>query len=608
MSKIKVYMNDWFTNMGIVGFLNILKHAEIEHQVIKQENFIEFDSCLLENFHNYYFDYFMQEYDLAERIKKSIMFNLNYVDKNSDKIKDVCKRIKDSIKYQADKVKKFDIDSYNKLKDRFDEISKIKKYDRIDDLKKLSLECVDILKTEHINEKLTANLYKYIIGDNFFGQVSYFNVLKSSLDVNGLKQVMYNDYLLPIISYFNLMRKIQNGEMQELKKFINDILIYFDEEIKAKRLSKNSIVVIQRILKDINNKFIKKNADIECIRTYFDSLETCEICGQYKGIVSNYTESNFAPLAVSADNAMNMYWNMNMDTNICDICKLILFCTPAGATLIRKKYISNDDNEFYSFVNLDESIDELYKRNIQLKMSKDNDAPFDQLILDIVSENKEKSQFQLQNILFVEFKTSIDKKKCVMNYFDMPVYLAKFFSKEYNKLNKIKNRDIKAAAIDIILKEKDLKNLISEKLREKIKYILNSTTDGVYIYNQDIFELINIRYILNYYKKRGVETMDDKKLKSIRYAGREIHDYYVDRNDKNKIESISYRLLNTAKVRNKKDFMDILLRVFMACGKSVPIIFLDVMAEKEIDFESIAYAFIQGLISEKYEPNVEGGK
>lgn len=106
--------------------------------------------------------------------------------------------------------------------------------------------------------------------------------------------------------------------------------------------------------------------------------------------------------------------------------------------------------------------------------------------------------------------------------------------------------------------------------------------------------------------------MDDKKLKVIRYAGRDIRDYHVYNNSENKLEGIAYRLLNTAKVRNKKDFMDIVLRLFMSSKKkgqddkwysmSVPMVFLDVTTEKDLDFESIAYAFISGLISDKYEP------
>lgn len=602
--KLKVYMNDWSMNMGIVGFRNIFKKVNQENKVTMNDNYIEFDSSILEYFHNYYFDYFMEEYDVSKRVKQNIEYSLAYVKKNPDKIKDTSKRIKDSIKYQADKVKKFDTDSFDNLKIRFDEIGKIKSIEQIEDLEKLAQECVEVFQLKHINDKLTSNLYKYIVGDNYFGQVSFFNVAKSSLDVEGLKKVMYNDYLLSIIYYSKLQDIINTNEIESLRVFINDSLKYIDQEVKAKKLSKNSIKIIEKIMKEINNKFIKKDKSIDDIKCYIDNLETCQMCGDIKGLVDNYTESNFVPLAVSADNAMNMYWNMNMNCSICDICKLMLFCTPAGATLTRKKYITNDDNEFYSFVNMDTSVEDLCKTNFNLRSKRDKENPFDELIIDIVSENKEKSRWQLENILFVEFKASVDAKKCVMNYFNMPTYLAEFFCDKSELLSKIKDRNLKASLIDIILKEKDLKYLINEKLREKIDNTLDSTKPS-YTLVSDIQKVINTRYILNCYKKGGKDKVDDKKLKAVRYAGREIHDYYVQNNSKNKIDGIAYRLLNTAKVRNKKDFMDIVLRLFMSSEKSVPTVFLDVMAEKELDFESIAYAFISGLISEKYEVKTE---
>ena len=99
-----------------------------------------------------------------------------------------------------------------------------------------------------------------------------------------------------------------------------------------------------------------------------------------KGLVDNYTESDFVPLAVSADNSRNMYWNMDMNFSICDLCKLMLFCTPAGATLVRKKYITNEENEFYSFVNMDTSIQELYNTNSNLRNNRDKENPFKELI------------------------------------------------------------------------------------------------------------------------------------------------------------------------------------------------------------------------------------
>lgn len=607
--KLRVYMNNWPINMGIIGFLNILKDTECVEEIkksknYKKENYIEFDSSILENFHEYYFKYFMNEYDLSKRIENSINYNLSYLKKNEDKVKDVTKKIKENIKYQADKVKKFDNDNFNELKIRFDEIGKIKSFDYIDKLENLCQECVDIFKINHINEKLTLNLYKYIVDDNFFGQVSFFNVNKSNLDENGLKKIMYNDYLLPIIYNSKLNDILELNDMDMLSKFVLESLTYIDGEVKSKRISKSSIKTIEKIFKYINSQFIKKNKNIDDVKFYLDNLKSCEMCGSIKGLVSNYTESNFVPLAVSADNAMNMYWNMNLDFSICDICKLILFCTPAGATLVRKKYIQNDDNEFYSFINMDTSVKELFDNNYNLRSKRDKDNPYEELIVDMVSENKEKSKWQLENILFVEFKASVDAKKCIMNYFNMPTYLAKFFTIESKLLESIKDKNLKASLIDIILKEKDLKFLIQDKLRIKIKQCIE-TVQGFTTLSSDIYKVIKIRYVLNCYKNGGREKVDDKKLKLIRYVGREIHDYYESINSTNKINGIAYKLLNTAKVRNKKDFMDTILRLFMSCEKSIPTVFLDVMSEKELDFESIAYAFISGLISEKYEPNTE---
>ncbi len=600
--KLRVYMNDWSINMGIVGFLNILKHAEMEYKVLKKDNYIEFDSSILEEFGDYYFDYFMNEYDISKIIKNRIQYNLNYLKGHEDKLKDIIKIIKENIKKQADKVKKFDNENFNILKEQIDKIGKIKNIDQYNELEHICNECIDIFKLPHINEKLTLNLYKYIIGDNYFGQVSFFNV------------VMYNDYLLSIIYYSKLMDFIEANNIEALKNFVDESLEYFTKEVKLKNISKNSISTIEKIIKDINKNFIKKEKSIEDIKDYLATLSTCQMCGDIKGIVDNYTESNFVPLAVSADNAMNMYWNMERNFSICDLCKLILFCTPAGATLVRKKYIQNEDNEFYSFVNLDTSINDLFNKNLIFKSKRDSETPYEELIIDIVGENEEKSKWQLENILFVEFKASVDSKKCKMNYFNMPTYLAKFFSKESKKLNSIKDRNLKASLIDNILKEKDLKYLIGKKLRENISDKINSTKLS-YTLSSDIYKTINIRYTLDYYKKGGIEKVDENKLKAIRYAGRDIHDYYVQNNSENKLDGIAYRLLNAAKVRNKKDFMDTILRLFMSSEKkgkdgkmhsmSVPMVFLDVMAEKELDFESIAYAFISGLISEKYDPETK---
>ncbi|HBH0291844.1 TPA: type I-B CRISPR-associated protein Cas8b1/Cst1 [Clostridioides difficile] len=612
--KLRVYRGDWFFNMGIVGFLNIIKKADKQAEIFIMEDYIEFDSIFLENFHEYYFNYFMDEYDVSKRIKKNIDYSINFIKSKPDRIKDGIKKIKDSVKQQNDKIKKFDEEKFNLIKEKLDSMSKIKSYDEFDSLEALVDETIDIFKIKSINDRLTANLYKYVVQDNYFGQVSFFNVAKAKLDLDGLKQVMFNDYLRQIIYFGELEDLLEENDYDKLKNYLNDRLNSIDKDINEKKVSKSSINTIEKIMKEINKNFIKKNKSIEDIKEYMDSLEVCEMCGLYKGILDEYSESNFAPLGVSTNNARNMFWNQAYVPSICDICKLILFCTPAGATYTRKNYLINEENEFYLFVNMDTCINELFERNNSLKVQKSESSdskdenPFNQLIKSIVEENTLKSEWQLRNILFVEFKASIDSKKCKINYFNIPTYLAKFFTDKYanKKIQSIYDYKLKSNVLDLLLKNRDLKHITNNILRNKVKNDMESNNKSN-ISGIDCFRVVQLRVLINSYKK-GVYKMDsknleknDEKLKIIYYLGCDIHDYFVNKNSKNKIDGVSYKLLNSVKVGNKSDFMDTIIRVFMSAEKQIPAFILDIEIEKDLDFESIGHAFISGLISGKYE-------
>ncbi|MBH6948222.1 type I-B CRISPR-associated protein Cas8b1/Cst1 [Clostridioides difficile] len=612
--KLRVYRGDWFFNMGIVGFLNIIKKADKQAEIFIMEDYIEFDSLFLENFHEYYFNYFMDEYDVLKRIKKNIDYSINFIKSKPDRIKDGIKKIKDSVKQQNDKIKKFDEEKFNLIKEKLDSMSKIKSYDEFDSLEALVDETIDIFKIKSINDRLTANLYKYVVQDNYFGQVSFFNVAKAKLDLDGLKQVMFNDYLRQIIYFGELADLLEENDYDKLKNYLNDRLNSIAKDINEKKVSKSSINTIEKIMKEINKNFIKKNKSIEDIKEYMDSLEVCEMCGLYKGILDEYSESNFAPLGVSTNNARNMFWNQAYVPSICDICKLILFCTPAGATYTRKNYLINEENEFYLFVNMDTSINELFERNNSLKAQKSeysdskDENPFNQLIKSIVEENTLKSEWQLRNILFVEFKASIDSKKCKINYFNIPTYLAKFFTDKYanKKIQSIYDYKLKSNVLDLLLKNRDLKHLTNNILRNKVKNDMESNNKSN-ISGIDCFRVVQLRALINSYKK-GVYKMNsknleknDEKLRIIYYLGCDIHDYFVNKNSKNKIDGVSYKLLNSVKVGNKSDFMDTIIRVFMSAEKQIPAFILDIEIEKDLDFESIGHAFISGLISGKYE-------
>ena len=64
-------------------------------------------------------------------------------------------------------------------------------------------------------------------------------------------------------------------------------------------------------------------------------------------------------------------------------------------------------------------------------------------------------------------------------------------------------------------------------------------------------------------------------------------------------------MLNSIKSGNKKEFMDSVIRIHMFMQKDVSPIFLEVMQDNDLDFESIGHSFVSGLISNKFDKNKE---
>ena len=60
-------------------------------------------------------------------------------------------------------------------------------------------------------------------------------------------------------------------------------------------------------------------------------------------------------------------------------------------------------------------------------------------------------------------------------------------------------------------------------------------------------------------------------------------------------------MLNSIKAGNKKEFMDIIIRLHMAMGKDISPIFIETM-------QTIGHSFLAGLISNKYEKKEEEEK
>ena len=608
--KTKIYLNDWFYNCGIVGFLKILEHNEKQF-VTKRNNYIEIETEDLRDFNKYYFKYFYDRYNVVESVKNRTLKNFEYIESNietplenkeeekqrKDKIKTNKKYIKDAVKKQLDKIKRIDEQTYNEIKEQYDKIDQETTKQGIIEIKEKILENIG---KEKINKKLTLNLFKSILSNTYYGQPSFLNVVKTGLTYEEQEELMYKDYVSNIV---------ETGFIQDIiegKYNIEEINQY----IEKTRIEGNITKEIEKIYSKIERDYIEKNKELEEIQKYLKEkvIQRCSLCENEIGLTTNYSEGNFVPLAISSDNARNFFWEQNVKMPICDICKLILFCIPAGITTITKTVKENGDykeKQLLSFVNLDTSVEKLYKTNMNFgnksRYENKEGNPYTELILDIVEQDKQISTWQLENIFVVEFEAEYGAYSRI-EYFNIKRYVSRFFT-QYSEQTLLKIRDYRyrLQIVDNVLKNKDIKYAINDRLRDELN---KENTNG---YNS--FLATRVRMILNLLKKEDIEMEEikksDAKLKVLYNLGIQMHEELKRTGEENKIDGYTYKMLNSIKAGNKKQFMDIVIRIHMSMGNDVSPIFIETMQTEGLDFESIAHSFLAGLISNKYEKKDE---
>lgn len=612
--KIKVYLNDWFYNAGIVGFLRILE-ANDDEFAIKRNNYIEFDTESLRKFHKYYFKYFFQKYNVAENVENRTKNSFDYLENNievilenkdkekerKDKIKSNKKYIKDTIKKQLDKIKKIDENTYEEMKEQYERIEKSSTKQEIIEIKE---KLISDIEKDNINKRLTLNLFKSILSNTYYGQPSFLNVIKTSLSYEGQQELMYRDYVSNIVEtgFINGIMKNEYS-IEQIKEYI--------ENAKESNITQEMEKIYSKIEKD----YISRSKTIEDIQKYLKEkvIKSCSMCENEIGLTTNYSEGNFVPLAISSDNARNFFWNQNVKMPICDVCKLILFCIPAGMTTITKTIKENGEyreKQLLSFVNFDTKVDMLYKTNINFgnksRYENKNENPYSELILDIVEQDKQVSIWQLDNIFVVELEVEYGAYSRI-EYFNIKRYISLFF-KDYAKktLSKIWDYRYKLQIVDYIMKNKDIKYIINDRLRAEMS---KEEAKGAKKNGYNSFLATQIRMILNILKKEGNEVenikKNDDKLYVIYNLGIQIHEELKSKGEDNKLDGYTYKMLNSIKAGNKKEFMDIVIRLHMAMGKDVSPIFIETMQTTGLDFESIGHSFLAGLISNKYEKKEE---
>ena len=535
-------MSTWQYNAGLVGLVNILDHSG--ESVDIHEQYIEVKKEQLENFAEKYFKYMIDTYN------KNISWHriVSYEDKmrfykNADYENFTEKSLEDMNKYIKDVLKKYvKSNSYKaayQLVDGDMDIMKLEKEitpvklkrneaisDRIDDVK---------LQMGHIQELIDfmkrEEVKRYVAGKNVI-----YTFIKNAW--NGVcflnPQTKEKDFYTDYESYF----------VEPLHEYI--------EDDKAKY--KYNCFSCDLKIKDLKNDFSFLN------ETGFD-----------------------------VNRKSSHVWNFINDIAICNICKLVYSCIPAGFAYAYGQGI---------FVNNNTSVTYLMKTNNSIKneiLGKDGSdrrALTCRALIHALNSQWEKSaKYEFADIQVVRY----EMERYKFNMLSKDTLKVVDASKEL--LGKLSNASYKEdseyvsvyeSVVDRLLNNQNLFTLI----HKAVLYRITSPNDTYYNTAQ-LAALMKIN--VNFMKGMGyMEKIKDTMVDDARKQGYWLKEGYAAKGSKEKMNGISYRLLNALKTSNENMFMDTVLNCYLYVKKPVPQILMNCLRDEDA-FKTVGYAFVAGL-------------
>lgn len=542
MAKVRIELSDWMKNAGIVGFVKIINHRlNGSSQIDLKSNYIEFDTEILENFEEVYFEYLIYKYKEFISIEK-IVSKYDYINlllsKEVDE-KDLA-ILNSHIKYTKERLKSasyksaYEIindSSYNLLeKEKQLKEIKIKKKQSISDVyKDIKLQCnllkeiIEYLNEENVRKIIAAKNVIYDVIQGFWSDVSFLNK-------NNNKKNMYecyiNDFINPVINY-------ESSNLEKAK------YTCFTCDNKIQKLSKPFAYDITWITK----------------------------------------------MGVDGSRKSSHYWNFQSDSNICPICNLIYSCIPAGFSVLNGKGL---------FINNNKSISKIISaNNLILYSGKKIDELEQESYFNIIDSMEDKSvnevNSEIENIQIVKFDKSNNSRPYTFNV--LSKNKLEIISKNKKQLSALIGKSVKIAKdyyiniySEVILRIYNGKNLF-----DLIALLTRLRISGEYKNSKIIYILIS----LNNNLMEGKYKVWYKDIDKFRDYGIKLRQIY-GRNDENKIPGIAYRLQNALKVKNESRFMDTLLNAYTSRKQPIPIDFIEAL--KDVNkFQTIGYAFLIGL-------------
>jgi len=553
-----VRMGEWFFTQALAGYKKILESHGVKVETVPDGIIIE--KRHLELLPEAFFAYYLKQYSVASREERIIRgLHKKWKEGNSSVKTELNRRIND-IKKKTEKY-------FSKTKEgaRLIELAesyrKEKKYSEETD--QWIDQFLELLKTEEIDHKLTANIFKTVHLRSHFGQVSFLNVSKNSLSLEEQKETFFKDFVLPVLEEWEFYEALEKGDRDEVLNIVGK--------------SANSLSSLKR-------PFRKKT--LEEMKAYIErEVHKCSFT-DFPIALHSFDEGIFVPLALSIGNAINMTWDSNGKEllPLCSLARLLIFCSQAGATMSQGKSV---------FVYYGGTFDEIYQTNQFYARIKSENRTFDEIVFDLVREQKLRADYTKNHYMIYEYTSDYDSRKTLLNYMVMTPSLVRLFSDHANLFEKIHHTN-KSGMVRLLLQGIDPKHFITEVLRGKVKNSYPSF---------EVVQMTIIRHLNQIYAKGDFEV-DSNLEKRYVWALVKCAEQVKHKigNDK-KTQGIAYRLLNAVRSNDKNTFMDTVMRTYISCDLEIPGILLEALHENKLDFATVGNAWIAGLISKANERN-----
>lgn len=358
---------------------------------------------------------------------------------------------------------------------------------------------------------------------------------------------------------------------------------------------------------------------------------------------SVFNEGMFSISGISVKHFTNFFYNLIPDLFICDICELILLCAWTGFNQIPWQLRSGNKDTEYLFVNLP-SLPLLFEQNnrvnatYQRNLLSVRDTIYEDVMTDLFSERRQRGQWVLQNVLFIEIRTADRKPGTGFKYFQIGKDVAELFTKAEaaKSFRRIKGRlaapGDKKRVYSLQLKREVVKRFLSgDQVYDLAYQVCHQSLDNRLLRARNAIEIVFLHSLRRQIwrghsdkqgynpKQKATEgrTMKPGQVYRIlqgfseagaRLANAATQDLKSPDEKLKKCQRMAYRLMSIVRSGKYAEFYDMLMKLYVDSGRPIPTNLLGLLnPNDDIEFEAKAYALLSGFLGESQPTNAPEG-